>query len=45
MQLRVIWEEIFKRFPRIDIVGEPVRLRSNFLRAYRGLTAVIPERA
>ena len=44
MQLRVMWEEIFKRFPRIDIVGEPIRLRSNFLRAYRGITAVIPEK-
>ena len=44
MQLRVMWEEIFKRFPRIDIVEEPVRLRSNFLRAYRGITAVIPEK-
>ncbi len=45
MQLKVMWEEVFKRFPRIDIVGEPVRLRSNFIRAYRALTAVIPERA
>ena len=44
MQLRVMWEEIFKRFPRIDVVGEPVRLRSNFLRAYREIIAVIPER-
>jgi cytochrome P450 len=44
MQLRIMWEEIFKRFPRIDIVGEPVRLKTNFLRAYRGLTAVIPEK-
>ena len=45
MQLRVVWEEIFKRFPRIDIVEQPIRLRSNFLRAYRSVTAVIPERA
>ncbi len=44
MQLRVVWEEIFKRFPKIEMVGEPVRLKSCFLRAYRGLQVVIPER-
>jgi cytochrome P450 len=45
MQLRVVWEEILKRFPVIEIVGEPVRLKSCFLRAYRGMPVRIPARA
>ena len=44
MQLRIVWEEILKRFPRIDIIGEPVRLKSCFLRSYREMTVSIPER-
>jgi hypothetical protein len=44
MQLKIVWEEILKRFPTIEIVGEPVRLKSSFLRAIRELTVVIPER-
>src|SRR5580704_16637902 len=31
MQLRIVWEEILKRYPRIDVVGEPVRLKTCFL--------------
>jgi cytochrome P450 len=44
MQLRIVWEEILQRFPKIEIVEEPVRLKSNFLRAYRKLMVRIPER-
>jgi len=44
MQLKIVWEEILKRFPTIEIVEEPVRLKTNFLRAYRKLMVVIPER-
>lgn len=32
MQLRVLWEEIMKRFHRIELVGDPVRLPNNFIR-------------
>jgi cytochrome P450 len=32
MQLRVLWEEIMKRFSFIEVVGEPTRLRSSFVR-------------
>jgi cytochrome P450 len=32
MQLRVLWEEILRRFPKIEVVGDPVYLRSNFIR-------------
>jgi cytochrome P450 len=45
MQLTIIWEEILKRFPRIEVVGEPVRTYSNFVHGYESLQVVIPERA
>jgi cytochrome P450 len=32
MQLRIVWEEIMKRFSKVEVVGEPVRLRSSFVR-------------
>ncbi len=32
MQLRIVWEEIMKRFNKVEVVGEPVRLRSSFVR-------------
>ncbi|MFI4933236.1 MAG: cytochrome P450 [Caulobacterales bacterium] len=44
MQLGIVWEEIMKRFPTIEVIGEPVRLKSCFLRAYRQLMVRIPER-
>ena len=31
MQLNVLWEEIMKRFDKIEVVGEPTFLRSNFI--------------
>ena len=42
MQLRVVWEEILARFPVIEVVGEPVRLNSNFVKGYTGLPVRIP---
>jgi cytochrome P450 len=42
MQLRVVWEEMLKRFPVIEVVGEPVRLNSNFVKGYTGLPVRIP---
>jgi len=32
MQLRIVWEEVMKRFRFVEVVGVPVRLRSNFIR-------------
>jgi len=37
MQLKVVWEEILKRFRRIEVVGEPQRLKSNFVKGYEAL--------
>ena len=32
MQLRILWEEIMKRFSKIEVVGDAVRLRSSFVK-------------
>ncbi|MEJ1967471.1 MAG: cytochrome P450 [Rhizomicrobium sp.] len=37
MQLRIMWEEILKRFPRIDVVGEPKRMNSNFVKGFEAM--------
>ncbi len=41
MQLRIMWEEILKRFPRIEVVGEPKRMNSNFVKGYDSMTVRI----
>ena len=35
MQLRILWEEILERFRSVEVVGEPVRVRSNFVKGFR----------
>jgi cytochrome P450 len=45
MQLGIIWEEILKRFPVIELVGEPTRTYSSFVHGYESMTVIIPERA
>jgi cytochrome P450 len=37
LQLRVLWEEILKRFQAIEVVGPPVRVRSTFVRGFSSL--------
>lgn len=37
MQLQVLWEEILARFHRVEVVGEPVRVRSNFVKGFSEL--------
>ena len=37
MQLRILWEEIMQRFSFVEVVGEPERVQSNFVRGYRTL--------
>ena len=32
LQLRIIWEEIHKRFSRVEVTGQPERLFSNLVR-------------
>jgi cytochrome P450 len=44
MQLRVVWEEILRRFPVIEVAGEPTRLNSNFVKGFTHLPVRIPAR-
>ena len=37
MQLRIVWEEILKRFQKIEVMGEPERIYSNFVKGYATL--------
>ena len=34
MQLRILWEEIMQRFSFVELVGEPERVQSNFVRGF-----------
>jgi len=44
MQLRIVWEEIMKRFEKIEVVGPPVRTHSNMVNGYDELKVrVIPK--
>jgi cytochrome P450 len=42
LQLTIMWEEILKRFPVIEVVAEPVRLYSNFISGIKHLPVRIP---
>jgi cytochrome P450 len=44
LQLNIIWEEILKRFPVVQVVGEPRRVYSSFVKGYEYLPVVIPSR-
>ncbi|MFT5099063.1 MAG: cytochrome P450, partial [Planctomycetaceae bacterium] len=41
MQLRVIWEEIMKRFDKIEVMEEPTRVKSSFVKGYTELNVRI----
>ena len=42
LQLRIVWEEMLKRFDRIEVVGEPKRVYSSFVRGIESLPVRIP---
>jgi cytochrome P450 len=44
MQLRVVWEEIVKRFSFIEVTGPERRLKSNFIRGIRELPVRVHRR-
>ncbi|MDR1998557.1 MAG: cytochrome P450 [Frankiaceae bacterium] len=44
LQLRLIWEEILKRFPEVVVTQEPVRSHTNFVKGYEEMKVVIPRR-
>ena len=37
LQLKIIWEEILKRFKHVEVTGEPQRVASSFVRGYTHL--------
>ena len=37
LQLKIVWEEIMKRFDRIEVVGDPTRPYSSFVKGYETL--------
>lgn len=41
MQLRILWEEILKRFDRIEVVREPKRIFSNFVMGYETVPVIV----
>jgi len=43
MQLRIVWEEILKRFGRIEVIEEPRRVFSSFVKGYETLMVRIPK--
>jgi cytochrome P450 len=43
MQLRVVWEEILKRFHTVEVVGEPERTYSAFVKGYTRLPVRLHE--
>jgi len=44
LQLTILWEEILARFPEIQVVEEPKRVPSAFVRGYETMNVVIPRR-
>ncbi len=41
MQLRIVWEEIMQRFKFVEVVGEPTRIYSSFVKGYSKLPVVV----
>lgn len=44
MQLRILWEEILKRFDGIDVLTEPEYVQSNFVRGYSAMMVKLSAR-
>ena len=44
LQLTIIWEEILKRFPVIEVMSEPKRSYSTFVHGYEHMMVRIPRR-
>ena len=42
MQLIILWEEILKRFPKIELMAEPKRIYSNFIHGISDMMVRIP---
>ncbi|MEP0707817.1 MAG: cytochrome P450 [Parvibaculum sp.] len=47
MQLRILWEEVMKRWPdkQIKVLAEPRRVHSSFVKGYEELMVEVPKRS
>ncbi|MGU3437678.1 cytochrome P450/oxidoreductase [Actinomycetes bacterium M1A6_2h] len=41
MQLRILWEELLARFDDIEVLDEPTRVQSNFVRGYSSMMVTL----
>ncbi|HBK08037.1 MAG TPA: cytochrome P450 [Acetobacteraceae bacterium] len=42
LQLKILWQEILARFPKIEVTGQPERIYSNFIRGIKSMPVRIP---
>jgi len=42
LQIKILWEEILKRFPKIEVLEEPTRTKSVFVKGYTYMPVRIP---
>jgi cytochrome P450 len=42
LQLKILWQEILTRFPKIEVVGDAQRVYSNFIRGIKSMSVRIP---
>ncbi len=42
LQLKILWQEILARFPKIEVVGDAQRIYSNFIHGIRSMPVRIP---
>jgi cytochrome P450 len=45
MQLRILWEELLKRFDKIEVTSEPEIVQSNFVKGYSRMMVTITAKA
>ena len=43
LQLKILWEEILARFDTIEIIGEPERVPSAFVKGYKSMMVRLPD--
>ena len=41
MQIRIVWEEILKRFSDIEVLAEPTRVPSAFVKGYESMRVIL----
>jgi cytochrome P450 len=44
MQVRILWEELMQRYRLVEVVGDPVRVRSSFVKGYQQLPVLLHAR-